>query len=163
MAVPGTWSYLWFSTVLGFGTTEHGRVQLSFGTTGQFCSRGSLLRHGRQGGSFSSLSTYITFHTVRPGRAGVGGARGKVERKGSHRLSLKMSTGAANWAFWKISVVHLKYVCIPLTFRKSSSEFIGISDLSTLHTNPAPGAGAGPGQGICGNSAFHPSIWWAEG
>ena len=26
---------------------------------------------------------------------------GKVERKDSHRSSLRMSTGAANWAFWK--------------------------------------------------------------
>ena len=47
-----------------------GGVQLSFGATGQFCSGGSLLRHGEQGGSFSSLSTHITFHTVLGGKGG---------------------------------------------------------------------------------------------
>lgn len=88
---------------------------------------------------------------------------GERWRGKTHTGYLRMSTGSANWVFWKISVVHLRYVCIPLTFRKSSSEFIGISDLSTLHTNPAPGAGAGPGQGICRNPAFYPSIRWAEG
>ena len=69
-SISTTKSYLWFSTVLGFGTAEHGRVQLSFGTMGQFCSGGSLLRHGGQGGSFSSLSTHITFHTVMWGKGG---------------------------------------------------------------------------------------------
>lgn len=55
------------------------------------------------------------------------------------------------------------YLCLPLNFRKSSSEFTGISDMSSLYTDPTPGAGAGPGKGICRNLTFHPSIWWAEG
>lgn len=52
---------------------------------------------------------------------------------------------------------------LPLAFRESTTEFIGISDVSTLYTNPAPGTGASPGKGICRNLTFYPSIRWAEG
>lgn len=89
-SISTTKSYLWFSTVLGFGTAEHGRVQLSFGTMGQFCSGGSLLRHGGRGGPFPPYP-HTSHFTLFCG--------GKVERKDSHRSSLRMSTGAANWAF----------------------------------------------------------------
>lgn len=35
--------------------------------------------------------------------------------------------------------------------------------MPSLHTNPTPGAGAGPGKGICRNLTFYPAIWWAQG
>ena len=69
-----------------------------------------------------------------------------------------LSTGLKNCASGRTSVGHLSYIFITLIFRESSSEFIRVPDLSTLHANPAPGAGAGPGEGVRGNSSFYPPI-----
>lgn len=86
-------------------------------------------------------------------------AMGKdVGKKDPRRLSLRMSMGPKNCASRRISVGHLRYIFITLTFRESSSEFVRISDLSTLHANPAPGTGAGPGEGVRRNSSFYPAI-----
>ena len=103
MAVSCTWSYLQFSTVLGFGTAEHGKVQLSFGTTGQLCSGGSLLRHGGQGGSFSSLSTHITFHTV------LGGERWREKTHTGHlwECQLGLQIGLFEKSLWSTTNMYV--------------------------------------------------------
>lgn len=112
---------------------------------------------GRRGGRLLRHDGLpLLIHTHHP-------AHSYGKRHGEERLSLRMSAGPKNCAFWRISVGHLKCVLLTLTFRKSSSEFIRISDLSALHTDPTPGEGAGPGEGVCGNSSFYPSIWWAQG
>lgn len=156
VAVSCPWSKTCIHSFLTLLALQQVKVQLSFEkhlcncVVGVVCSGRRLLSTS----SSSSSSTHLTLHTV------TGRDR---ERKDPSRFSLPMSIGAAKGAFGRISVGHLKYVFTLLTSRKSSPEFTRISDLSTLHANPTPGAGAGPGEGVCGNSAFYPAIRWAQG
>lgn len=128
-------------------------------TVGPWCGVGRGLLQWRQPaqreGSFSSWSTHIILPTVT--------WKHREKKDPSRQVISENVSGGCRWCLGRISVGHLKYVFFPLTFRKSSSEFIRISDLSTVHANPAPGARAGTGKGICGNPAFYPSIRWAEG
>lgn len=134
------------------------RVAELWETQGKLCGPGGGLPqvggHLLRPDGLLLLSAHVLLYTA------VGKDMGK---KDPRRLSLRMSMGPKNCASRRISVGHLIYIFITLTFRESSSEFVRVSDLSTLHTNPAPGTRAGPGEGVCRNSSFYPAIWWAEG
>lgn len=145
-----------FLIALGIGTNKQVRGQLSFERHSQTCvAIGAPAARAACSACRLLLFLIHTHHISH----GYGERCGKIQEGYLWGRQL----GLWNCAFWRISVGYLKYVFIPLTFRESSSEFTRISDLPTLHAHPTPGAGASPGEGVRGNSAFYSSIWWAEG
>lgn len=49
-------------------------------------------------------------------------------------------------------------LCFSFLFRESPAELIGVLDVPTLYSNPAPGTGTGSSERVCRNLTFYSSF-----